>query len=103
MFLARDRYGVKPLYYTFAGSYFIFASEQKAILTHPVIRREIDLEALLEYFTFQNIFTNRTLFKGIKLFPTGSYTRLSLAVAGRELQTTSYWSWHFSEPEMPLS
>jgi asparagine synthase (glutamine-hydrolysing) len=103
LFLARDRYGVKPLYYTFAGSYFIFASEQKAILTHPDVKRAIDLEALLEYFTFQNIFTDRTLLKGVKLFPPGSYARLSLAAAIRELQTTRYWSWYFSEPEKPLS
>jgi asparagine synthase (glutamine-hydrolysing) len=103
LFLARDRYGVKPLYYTFAGPYFIFASEQKAILTHPAVKREVDLEALLEYFTFQNIFTDRTLLKGIKLFPAGSYARLSLAAASQELSFTQYWSWYFSEPEKPLS
>lgn len=103
LFLARDRYGAKPLYYTFAGPYFIFASEQKAILTHPDGKKEIDLEALLEYFTFQNIFTDRTLLKGIKLFPAGSYARLSLAAVSRELRATCYWSWSFSDPEKPLS
>lgn len=103
LFLARDRYGTKPLYYTFAGPYFIFASEQKAILTHPAVKREIDLEALLEYFTFQNIFTDRTLLKGITLFPAGSFARLSLAATERALRFTPYWSWYFSEPEKPLS
>ncbi|HQN20405.1 MAG TPA: hypothetical protein PKV86_14740, partial [Syntrophobacteraceae bacterium] len=76
LFLARDRYGVKPFYYTLVGPHFIFASEQKAILTHPEVKREIDLEGLLEYFTFQNIFTDRTLLKGIRLFPPGSYAFL---------------------------
>ncbi|MCX5905704.1 MAG: asparagine synthase (glutamine-hydrolyzing), partial [Deltaproteobacteria bacterium] len=103
LFLARDRYGTKPLYYTFVGPYFIFDTEQKAILTHPEVKRGIDLEALLEYFTFQNIFTDKTLLKGIKLFPAGSYARLSLAAAGQELRVTRYWNWYFSEPENPLS
>jgi asparagine synthase (glutamine-hydrolysing) len=102
LFLARDRYGTKPLYYTFAGPYFIFASEQKAIITHPAVKREIDLEALLEYFTFQNLFTDKTLLKGIKLFPAGCYASLPLAATSHELRPTSYWTWYFSEPEHPL-
>ena len=42
LFLARDRYGIKPLYYTFANNHFVFASEQKGILQHPEIEREIE-------------------------------------------------------------
>jgi len=103
LFLARDRYGTKPLYYTFAGPHFIFASEQKAILTHPAVKREIDLEALLEYFTFQNLFTDRTLLKGIKLFPAGCYAYLPLAAALNDLRPLRYWSWSFSEPDQPLT
>lgn len=102
LFLARDRYGIKPLYYTFAGDYFIFASEQKGIITHPAVKKEIDLEALLEYFTFQNIFTDRTLLKDIKLFPAGSWARLPLAFSERELKAHEYWRYYFSEPENPL-
>jgi asparagine synthase (glutamine-hydrolysing) len=41
LFLARDRYGAKPLYYAFVGTCFLFASEQKAILTHPAVKREL--------------------------------------------------------------
>src|SRR4030042_491086 len=81
LFLARDRYGIKPLYYTFVGPTFIFASEQKAIITHPAVRCEIDLEGLVEYFTFQNIFTDRTLLKGIRTFPAGSIAQISLGRA----------------------
>jgi len=102
LFLARDRYGIKPIYYTFAGQYFIFASEQKAIITHPAVRREIDLEALLEYFTFQNIFTDRTLLKDIRLFPAGSWARLPLASSQRELRAQQYWKYYFCDPEHPL-
>jgi asparagine synthase (glutamine-hydrolysing) len=107
LFLARDRYGIKPLYYTFINHHFLFASEQKAILTHPIVRREIDLEALVEYFTFQNIFTDKTLLKGIKLFPSGHYARLplgsSLTHYALSLKPVQYWDFNFREPERPKS
>ena len=69
LLLARDRYGIKPLYYAFFDDCFLFASEQKPILTHPSVKKQLDLEAVLEYFTFQNLFTDKTFFKGIHLFP----------------------------------
>ena len=90
LFLARDRYGIKPLYYTFRGNCFLFASEQKAILSHTAITREIDLEALLEYFTFQNIFTDKTLLKGIQLFPAGCWARLPLGSTATSLKLSQY-------------
>lgn len=103
LFLARDRYGIKPLYYTFSGRTFFFASEQKAILTHSGIKRNIDLEALLEYFTFQNIFTNKTLLKGIKLFPPGSWAILKLGNVCSEILPALYWDFDFREPEQPAT
>jgi len=102
LFLARDRYGIKPLYYTFVNNYFIFASEQKAILTHPEVSREVDLEALLEYFTFQNIFTNKTLLKGVELLPAGCYATIALGsfnLVSSGLKVTRYWDFDFREPE----
>ena len=99
LFLARDRYGIKPLYYTFADGHFLFASEQKAILTHPSVQKEIDLEALLEYFTFQNIFTDRTLLKGIRLFPAGCWAKIPLGAATHQLSIIRYWDFDFREPE----
>ena len=99
IFLARDRYGIKPLYYTFVGHCFIFASEQKSILTHPTVPREIDLEALLEYFTFQNIFTDRTLLKGIHLFPPGCYATICSRTISQGLSPIRYWDFNFREPD----
>ncbi len=98
LFLARDRYGIKPLYYTQQNGAFIFASEVKAILAHPAIRAGLDREALLEYFTFQNLFTDRTLFKDVRLLPAGCHmtvTRRGEAGARR------YWDYRFTEPENP--
>lgn len=101
LFLARDRYGIKPLYYTFVGPTLIFASEQKAIIKHPAVRREIDLEALTEYFTFQNIFTQKTLLKGISIFPAGCFAQIPLGKAIDTLHPIRYWDFDFQEPEHP--
>jgi len=103
LFLARDRYGIKPLYYCFINKRFIFASEQKGILVHPEVKRELDLEALLEYFTFQNIFTDKTLLKGIKLFPAASWAFVRLGQNETVLSPVQYWDYCFCEPEMPKS
>lgn len=102
LFLARDRYGIKPLYYTLAGSTLIIASEQKAIIKHPAIEREVDLEGLIEYFTFQNIFTDRTLLKGIQIFPPGCFAKIALGKPIESLRPVRYWDFNFQEPEYPL-
>jgi len=101
--LARDRYGIKPLYYYNRGGLFAFGSEQKAILTDPRVERRIDNKALLEYFTFQNIFTDRTLVDGIHLLPPGHYATLDCTRRDAELETTQYWDFDFAEPETPAS
>lgn len=101
LFLARDRYGIKPLYYAFFGDTFLFGSEQKAILAHPKARRTLDPKALLEYFTFQNIFTDRTLLENIKTLGAGCTATVSPA-GGRRLVPERYWDYDFSEPETPL-
>jgi asparagine synthase (glutamine-hydrolysing) len=103
LFLARDRYGIKPLYYIFVGSTFIFASEQKSLINHPAVPRRIDLEGLVEYFTFQNIFTDRTLLKGIKIFPAGCVAYLPLGRATDHLNIMRYWDFSFQEPEHVVS
>ena len=103
LFLARDRYGIKPFYYAYAGSTFLFASEQKAILSNTDIKRVIDLEALIEYFTFQNIFTDKTLLEGIKIFPAGCTARIAFKDPGRELTLSRYWDFDFIEPENQLT
>ena len=99
LFLARDRYGIKPLYYTQQGGTFLFGSEVKAILAHPAYRTELDRRALLEYFTFQNLFTDRTLFEGIRLLPAGHWLRLG--ADGAPTGPIRYWDFHFSEPVSP--
>lgn len=98
LLLARDRYGVKPLYIARQGKRFAFASEQKALLADPAFRRRLDKRALLEYFTFQNLFTDRTLLEDISLLPAGHFARLDLGKTTPSLEFTRYWDYHFREP-----
>ncbi len=100
LFLVRDRYGIKPVYYGCWQNTFVFGSEQKAILAHPFVPRELDKQALLEYFTFQNIFSDRTLLKGIKLLPPASIVRVTLGGNGVP-HVTRYWDFRFREPDQP--
>jgi asparagine synthase (glutamine-hydrolysing) len=98
LLLARDRYGIKPLYYSMTSNTLSFGSEQKAILAQPEFVRRLDKEALLEYFTFQNIFTDKTLHQDVKLFPAGHYGVLDLSKRNPCLKLTQYWDFDFSEP-----
>lgn len=78
LFIARDRYGIKPLYYYISASCFVFASEIKAILTYDLCHTNLDKEAVVEYLTFQNLLTDRTLFKDIKLLKSGHYAEIDM-------------------------
>ena len=95
LFLARDRYGIKPLYYTQKGNVFLFGSEIKALLVHPAYRTDLDKEALLEYFTFQNFFTDRTLFKDVLVLPAGFHMTVADGITRGPRR---YWDFRFAEP-----
>jgi len=105
LFLVRDRYGIKPLYYGRWGQTLLFASEQKAILEHPAATRELDRKALLEYFTFQNIFTDRTLLQKIRILPAATIARVRLggreSNAAGDIELQRYWDFRFREPDQP--
>ena len=102
LLLARDRYGIKPLYVCHRDGRFAFASEQKAIMTLPGFAATVDRPALLEYFTFQNIFTDRTLLEGVSLLPAGHHALLDLSRERPELQRTQYWDFDFREPDQAI-
>jgi len=95
--LARDRFGVKPVYYAKTGECFIFASEIKGILAYGQLEARLDTAGLAEYLSFQNFFTNRTLFKDARLLPQGSYLQLKLG-NGRPV-VSEYWDFAFQEPD----
>ncbi|MAG36423.1 MAG: asparagine synthase (glutamine-hydrolyzing) [Dehalococcoidia bacterium] len=93
--LARDRYGVKPLYLAHDGQRLLFASEVKGLLAALPRRPSVDAEALMEYFTFQNIISDRTLFDGVRLLPPG---HIIVAEHGRARER-QYWAFRFDGEE----
>ena len=88
-FAARDRIGIKPFYYYYKDGVFLFGSEIKAILTHPFVKREPDLEGISHYLTFACTPAPFTLFKNIKKLPAAHY--LTLDKFGH-LEIHRYWS-----------
>lgn len=101
LFLARDRYGVKPVYYVQVGNAFLFASEIKAFLKHPAFRARLSKPHLLEYLTFQNIFTEGTLFEGVRLLPAGHW--MAVSADGGRPRKELYWDYEFAEPDRQAS
>ncbi len=86
--LARDHFGIKPLYYTETPSGLVFASEIKALFEHPEVKREVDPQSLECYLTFQFAFDDETLFRGIHKLRPGQYMR---GRGGEIWERNSYW------------
>lgn len=94
--LARDRYGIKPLYYHLTkNNTLVFASEIKSILEYKDYESKIDKEALLEYFTFQNIFTNKTFHKNIQILEAGHFLDINLKT--KDIKNIKFWDFNFKE------
>lgn len=87
LFASRDRLGVRPFFYTQIPGKFIFASEVKAIFTHPKVNRELDLQGLDQIFTFWATLPPSTIFKGVRALPPGH----SLVLNDDQLTVYPYW------------
>jgi asparagine synthase (glutamine-hydrolysing) len=92
LFLARDRLGIRPLFYTIVDSQLVFGSEIKALLAHPDVRAEIDPASLDQIFTFWSTLSPRTAFRHIHQVPAGHYL---LAREG-QFAVQSYWELDFA-------
>jgi asparagine synthase (glutamine-hydrolysing) len=93
--LARDRVGKKPLFYSFDGAQLAFGSEMKTLLAIPGIKREIDLEALSDYFSLLYVPTPKSIFRSIQKVRPGHY----VVVSPKGLRESEYWDINFSHPE----
>lgn len=91
LFLARDRFGEKPLYYARMGRSFLFASELKALRAHPDFSGEIDRDALALYLRYNCIPAPRTIFRGVWKLPPGTWMRVTRDVYENP-QAIPYWS-----------
>ena len=95
LFLARDRFGKKPLYYSFLDNgQLVFASELKSLLVHPGLRRDVDPSAVEDYMTFGYVPDPKTVFASVKKVPPGHY--LKVVQGDTEISTRQYWDIQFA-------
>lgn len=87
LLLARDHFGIAPLFYATAGEMWLFASEAKALLAHPAVPRALDLGGLDQVLSFPGLVGTRTLFQGVKSIPPGHY----VSVTPEGSVTRQYW------------
>lgn len=92
LLLARDRLGIRPLYYALAGASIVFASEVKSILLHPDVSREIDFASLDQYLSLRYVPGDSTMFKGIKRLPPAS----TLSFDDGKVEISRFWRLAFS-------
>lgn len=91
MFIARDRIGIKPMYYFFDGKRLIFGSELKSILKAEDIPKRVDLQALDNFLTFEYIPAPLSIFQDIKKLPAGYY----LTLRNGNIKVRNYWELNF--------
>jgi asparagine synthase (glutamine-hydrolysing) len=94
LWLSRDRFGIKPLYYYFDNGIFLFSSEIKSFIKHPAFKKEINYDSLNEYFTFQNIFSYNTLFKNVRMLPPANTIKISMESS--DIKHHCWWDFDFS-------
>lgn len=97
LFLARDHFGINPLYYTVVDDVFIFASEIKAILEHPLVQREVDLTGLDQVLSFPGLVSPRTMFKDIFSLKSGHY----IMIRNGNLRVAEYWDLNYPDKDAP--
>ncbi len=97
LFLAVDRLGIKPIYYTKVKDKFLFASEIKSLLQYEEVKREVNEKALTKYLTFRYTPDNETLFKGIKKLEPGHY--LIYDAKSKRIMIKKYWDILNIEPK----
>jgi asparagine synthase (glutamine-hydrolysing) len=90
LFCARDRFGIKPFYYTELNNTFLFASEIKALL--PFIDIETDLEGFKDYLTFQFVLNGHTMFKNVWELPPAN----TLIVTQQGIKVNTYWQLRYN-------
>ena len=99
LFLARDNFGIKPLYYTVMDGTFMFASEIKAFLDTPDFKKELNEDILQAYLEFSFVPTNETFFKGVYRLDAGS----SLLYKDGDIKIDKYFKLDFKDKEQTFA
>jgi asparagine synthase (glutamine-hydrolysing) len=95
LLLARDRLGKKPLYYADVGGRLVFGSEIKSLLEHPHVPRDLDPEAVADFFSFEYVPAPKSIFKAVRKLRPAHY----LVVTRDGVSEREYWDIDFSRPE----
>ncbi|MDN5217511.1 asparagine synthase (glutamine-hydrolyzing) [Fulvivirgaceae bacterium BMA12] len=99
LFLARDHFGICPLFYSVSENAFLFGSEIKAILKYPYITKNVDLTGLDQVFSFPANVCPTTLFEGIKSLKPGHYA----VVKNKQVRIEEYWDLEYPDKSQPTS
>jgi asparagine synthase (glutamine-hydrolysing) len=95
LILARDRAGIRPLFYAWSGERLLFASEAKGLFAEGSIEPRLDLQSLGQVFTYWAPLEGRSAFKGVESVPPGHI----MTVTARGVAVRRYWDWNFSGAE----
>jgi asparagine synthase (glutamine-hydrolysing) len=90
LFIARDRMGIKPLYYSFSNGNLVFASEIRSVLNSGFTNRKLDRSVISEYFSYQTVHAPNTLIEGVKMLMPGHF----MLWRESELQVQKYWNFN---------
>lgn len=101
MYLVRDRFGIKPLYWTETEHGIVFGSELKVLFAHPDVKREIDSEGLYHQL-IQVMVPGSTAFKGIKQVPPGHWIKIQRKGGKLKIEQHKYWDINFPQAEEHL-
>jgi asparagine synthase (glutamine-hydrolysing) len=88
LFIARDRLGIKPLYYCFTNGIFVFSSEIRSLLASELIPKKLDESSLVDYLRYQTVHAPNTIVKGVKMLMPGNYIK----AVNDKITTHTYWS-----------
>lgn len=94
LFIARDRLGIKPLYYAWSGSRLVFASEVRSLLKSGLVEAKLNAHALDEYLSYACVHAPNTMLHGVQMMAPGTY----MVLGDGEPKTTTYWKPWAGEP-----
>ncbi|MFN3444474.1 MAG: asparagine synthase (glutamine-hydrolyzing) [Bacteroidia bacterium] len=99
LYLVRDRFGIKPLYYYNNGKQLIFASELKAIMASDMVQKQINFSAFADYFVYRYIPSPKTIWQNVHKLPPAHFAEIDVKTLIQE--NTEYWKLDFDNNEIP--
>jgi asparagine synthase (glutamine-hydrolysing) len=99
LFLARDRFGIKPLYYYAEAGEFYFASELKGVMANPRVPRKVDLSSVYDFLSYRYVPTPKSIYQNVKKLPPAHTMTVTLGQADVTVRTRRYWDLCFKNDQ----